>query len=88
MLGLAPIKDKFLKVLISTLKGIPSVLCTNAVPMDGSITDQYDTTGDDTESSAGQKSEMTKSLDNLRLVLTEKIKIVKLYIKTTSEMAR
>ncbi|KAJ8313858.1 hypothetical protein KUTeg_008419 [Tegillarca granosa] len=65
MLGLAPVKDKFLKVLSSTLKGIPSVLCANAVPMDGSITD-HDTTGDDTESSAGQKSEMTKSLDNLR----------------------
>lgn len=38
-LGISPSKEKFTRVLTNTLKGIPGVLCANAVPMDGSITD-------------------------------------------------
>jgi len=39
VLGISPSKEKFIRVLTSLLTGIPAVLCTSAVPMDGSITD-------------------------------------------------
>ncbi|XP_048242736.1 dynein heavy chain domain-containing protein 1-like [Haliotis rufescens] len=37
VLGLSPSKERFQKALTSTLRGIPSVLCAKAVPMDGSV---------------------------------------------------
>jgi hypothetical protein len=38
-LGLSPTKDKFIKALSGTLRGIPKVLCSNAIPIDGSLPD-------------------------------------------------
>ncbi|XP_060599368.1 dynein heavy chain domain-containing protein 1-like [Ruditapes philippinarum] len=64
VLGISPTKEKLTRAVINTLKGIPTVLCTNAVPMDGSITDPHtdtQTIGDETESSI-QKSEQAKSI--------------------------
>ena len=40
-LGLSPTKDKFIKALSGTLRGIPKVLCSNAIPIDGSLPDYH-----------------------------------------------
>ena len=64
VLGISPSKEKFIKALNSTLRGIPSVLCSNAVPMDGSVCEPQ-TDLDDTESSP-LKSDNTKSLSDYK----------------------
>jgi len=67
VLGLHPPREKFIKVLTNTLKGIPGVLCSNSIPIDGSIPD-HETVADDTESSAPTKSDAAKSVENMRFV--------------------
>ncbi|XP_069111191.1 dynein heavy chain domain-containing protein 1-like isoform X1 [Argopecten irradians] len=67
VLGLSPPPDRFIKVLASTLKGIPTVLTSNAIPIDGSVPPDQDTLGDDTESSAPTKSDAAKSVENVRI---------------------
>lgn len=68
MLGISPSKEKFIRVLTSTLKGIPAVLCANAVPMDGSITDPHTDSRsvlDDQDASAS-KPDVAKSVSDFR----------------------
>ena len=62
VLGISPSKEKFTKVLSNTLKGIPAILCANAVAMDGSLLEgaETQTVADETEST-GPKSEAAKS---------------------------
>ncbi|XP_033761426.1 dynein heavy chain domain-containing protein 1-like [Pecten maximus] len=67
VLGLSPPSDRFIKVLASTLKGIPTVLTCNAIPIDGSVPPDQDILGDDTESSAPTKSDAAKSVENVRI---------------------
>ncbi|XP_052095798.1 dynein heavy chain domain-containing protein 1-like isoform X11 [Mytilus californianus] len=61
MLGLSPSKDKLIKALSSTLKGIPKVLCSNAIPIDGSLPDYHSEETDHTKSEAAEKMERRKS---------------------------
>ncbi|XP_062587861.1 dynein heavy chain domain-containing protein 1-like, partial [Saccostrea cucullata] len=61
VLGIYPSKERFSNVLMSTLKGIPSVLCSKAIPMDGSV---IDPDSEDTETSP-HKSEGAKSTAEL-----------------------
>jgi hypothetical protein len=61
-LGIFPSKERFSNVLMNTLKGIPTVLCSKAIPMDGSVTDP-----DSEESETSPpKSEQAKSTAELR----------------------
>lgn len=62
VLGIFPSKERFTNVLMSTLKGIPTVLCSKAIPMDGSGSDHD---SEDTETSP-PKSEAAKSTAELR----------------------
>ncbi|XP_078321876.1 dynein heavy chain domain-containing protein 1-like isoform X5 [Crassostrea virginica] len=61
ILGISPTKERFTTVLMSTLKGIPSVLCSKAIPMDGSVSDPDN---EDSETSP-PKSEVAKSTAEL-----------------------
>uniref|UniRef100_A0A8W8M9M4 AAA+ ATPase domain-containing protein n=1 Tax=Magallana gigas TaxID=29159 RepID=A0A8W8M9M4_MAGGI len=61
VLGIFPSKERFTNVLMSTLKGIPTVLCSKAIPMDGSGSDHD---SEDTETSP-PKSEAAKSTAEL-----------------------
>ena len=71
VLGISPSKEKLTRVLTNTLKGIPTVLCANAVPMDGSITEPPPTetqvTVDESDSSL-QKSDPAKSTSDSRYI--------------------
>ena len=42
VLCLSPSKEKFQRSLSSTLRGIPAVLCSKAIAMDGSLTSSQD----------------------------------------------
>ncbi|XP_076466624.1 dynein heavy chain domain-containing protein 1-like isoform X2 [Babylonia areolata] len=42
VLCLSPSKEKFQRTLNSTLRGIPAVLCSKSIPMDGSVSDPQD----------------------------------------------
>ncbi|KAL8594105.1 hypothetical protein ACOMHN_000817 [Nucella lapillus] len=42
VLCLSPSKEKFQRTLNSTLRGIPAVLCSKSIPMDGSLGDTQD----------------------------------------------
>ncbi|XP_052798483.1 dynein heavy chain domain-containing protein 1-like isoform X5 [Mya arenaria] len=76
VLGIFPTKEKLTRVLTSTLRGIPTVLCGKAVPMDGSIQEpQTDRDGlpEETESTH-LKSEAAKSISDYRPQLSERRK--------------
>ena len=72
VLGISPSKEKFTRVLNNTLKGIPSVLCANAVAMDGSVIEAMESQRDETQTgideteSLGPKSEAVKSSSELK----------------------
>ena len=55
-----------MRVLSNTLKGIPHVLTSNAIPIDGSVPPDHETVADDTESSAPTKSDAAKSVENMK----------------------
>ncbi|XP_056008158.1 dynein heavy chain domain-containing protein 1-like [Ostrea edulis] len=61
ILGIFPSKERFSSVLMNTLKGIPSVLCSKAIPMDGSV---MDPDSEESETSP-PKSELAKSTAEL-----------------------
>lgn len=46
VLGLSPAKEKFQKVLNSTLCGIPQILTSKAIAIDGSVPDKDSQEGD------------------------------------------
>ena len=55
ILGLSPSKERFQKVLSNTLRGIPSVLTSKAIAMDGCVTDWESQEGETTTRSDSHK---------------------------------
>ena len=49
VLCLSPSKEKFQRSLSSTLRGIPAVLCSKAIAMDGSLGSTQDKDKDSTQ---------------------------------------
>ena len=65
VLGISPTKEKFIKVLNNTLKGIPSVLCANAVGMDGSVVEALESMRAETQTGADD-TDAVKSSSELK----------------------
>ncbi|XP_035825634.1 dynein heavy chain domain-containing protein 1 [Aplysia californica] len=55
MLGLSPSKDRFQKVLSNTLRGIPQILMSKVIAIDGCVQDKESLEGDTTARSEGHK---------------------------------
>ncbi|GFO14607.1 dynein heavy chain domain-containing protein 1-like, partial [Plakobranchus ocellatus] len=73
ILGLSPSKDRFQKVLNSTLRGIPSVLTARAIAMDGCVTDRESQEGGQTTRSDTHKhpDHINKTSQSFAQAMTE-----------------